>query len=280
MASRAAKLDFASDASKALRWSLVVHALAVIVLVSCTLVVQSLGKPKPVPHIFELQGVKGPEHVGAPGRLAGDSRKERTDKAADLGLPSLDKRKPSDAKTAKSTDAKAAKSKSSKPKLMTYEEFMKEKSKTSSGKKQGGPSTAGKKQNVKIDASGMVNDMRKNLADLAWGDDGVGGGGIVGGTGVTSGEMDALALYFMRVRALIDANFVEPRGLLEQVSTMVQFTIQTNGVVTDVSVVGSSGNDDFDAAAASAVSALGTLDPPPGNQAYTRKIEFVGKQGE
>jgi TonB family protein len=122
---------------------------------------------------------------------------------------------------------------------------------------------------VKIDASGMVSDMRKNLA---WGDDGDGGGGAVGGTGITSGDMDALALYFQRVRALIDANFTEPKGMMEELSTMVQFTIQANGVVTDVRIVDSSGDDTFDRAALEAVKALGTLDPPPGNQSYTKKI--------
>jgi len=278
-----ANLDFSSDTSKALKWSLVIHSALAIVVVSFSLVAKAFERPVPLPHIFELQGVKGPQHIGAPGRLAGDSRLERTDKAADLSLPKPEKgqhsnAKASDAKASKA-DANSAKSKSDKPKLVSYDEFMKQNGKSASGKSSSGrkQNASSGKKNTKIDASGVVSDLRKNLA---WGDDGVGGGGAVGGTGVTSGEMDELALYFQRVRALIDSNFDEPKGILEQVSTMVQFTIQSNGVVTGASVVSSSGSDEFDKAALDAVTALGTLDPPPGNKSYTRKIEFVGKQGE
>jgi TonB family protein len=303
-ATQAAKVNFSSDMSKALKWSLIIHGALAIIVVSFSIVAKAFEKPAPVPHIFELQGIKGPQHIGAPGRLAGDSRLQRSDKAGSMNLPSLEKGTPAptaapaeDAASAKATakakataDAKPAKnaktgnrsanakskSQGDKPKLVSYEEFMRENGKSSGtgkAKKKSGSSGSGK--NVRIDASGMVGDLRKNLA---WGDDGFGGGGAVGGTGITSGEMDALDAYFQRVRALIDANFEEPRGVMDQVSTMVQFTIQANGVVTSVGIVTSSGSDEFDRAAVKAVRDLGTLDPPPGNTSYTRKIEFVGKQ--
>jgi TolA protein len=326
-------MNWNSDTGKALKISLILHGVIVAIVVIGSVVSMIFSKPVVPPHVFELQGIKGPQHVGAPGRLAGDRKLPRTDKPSTssgpetgkFSIPKLDKSAPVDAddgddaepapakpapkekakaaakpqKNAASTkavkakgtkavaNAKASKT-SAKPQSMSYSDFAKS-HKISSGKSGSAKSGTGKKGSGKkgsrgglpngtgINASSIVRDMKNNLS---WGDGGDGGGGMPGGTGMTSGEMDALADYFQRVRALIDANFTEPKGVMQQVSALVQFTILANGTVTGVSVVKSSGNDAFDAAAANSIRELGTLDPPPGNMAYTKKIEFVGKRGK
>jgi TolA protein len=339
-------MNWNSDTGKAFKMSLALHAAVFVVVFVGTFVSSIFNKPEVPPHVFQLQGIKGPPHIGAPGRLAGDRKAPRTDKPSvasaapgtnDLNLPKLDNRpiptedegddsepapapaKPTPAPTPKAASKAVAKAsskssknaatsknvrpagnkavatskasaKNAKPQTMSYSDFAKQ-HKIGSSKGTGGTGTgkkAGKKGGkggasrgvpggMGIDASGIISDMKSNLS---WGDGGDGGGGLAGGTGVTSGDSDALGDYFQRVRALIDSYFNEPKGVMKQVSALVQFTIMANGTVTGVNLVKSSGNDAFDSAAVSAVKSLGRLDPPPGNMAYTRKIEFVGKRGD
>jgi TonB family protein len=291
------------DTSKALRIALLFHGAVICVVVAWSLVTMAFAKPPVQPHIFELQGIKGPQHIGAPGRLAGNRNAPRTDKAADMNLPNLNQSVPSAEPAAPAAAAvaeapahAAANSPAAKPKsnaktvtnkgttqqVVNYKDFAKTHKlpgKNGKGTSAKGGTTKGKAAKggagASINAAAVVSDLRNNLA---WGDGGTGGGGAVGGTGITSGEMDELGLYFQRVRELIDSNFEEPHGVVQQVHAMVQFTILANGTVTGVSVVSSSGSEAFDSASSAAVTALGRLDPPPGNQSYTRKIEFVGKR--
>lgn len=317
-------MNWNSDTGKALKISLMLHGVIFAIVAIGSIISMIFNKPVVPPHVFELQGIKGQQHVGAPGRLAGDRKAKRTDKpsttaSSNLNLPKLDKRNPAPmddgddaepppAKAAPKQTAKAAAkpqktaatkkpakangtkaaakakatvSKTAKAESMSYSDFAKQ-HKISTSKSGTGKNGTGKKSKKSgkssgINASAIVSDMKNNLS---WGDGGDGGGGLPGGSGMTSGDMDALADYFARVRALIDSNFSEPKGVMQQVSALVQFTILANGTVTGVSVVQSSGNDAFDAAAVSAVRNLGRLDPPPGNMAYTKKIEFQGKRGD
>jgi TonB family protein len=306
-------MNWQSDTGKAFRTSLIMHGVVFVLIVAGSVAHSYFDKPEVPPHVFELRGIKGQPRIGAPGRMAGDSKAERTDKpstTSPLNLPKLDKRpaapvaeeadapepapvakpttkatdkavknaKPATKQTTKTTKKKAATAKAAtttKPQTMSYSDFAKQHK--VSGKKSSKKSPTKKPAGgTKINTSAILKDMKNNLS---WGDDGDGGGGIQGGSGVTAGEVDRLADYFMRVRALIDSNFTEPKDVVEQVSALVEFTILANGTVTGVGIVQSSGNADFDAAALSSVKRLGRLDPPPGNRAYTRKIEFQGKRG-
>lgn len=289
-------MNWQSETGKAFRTSLIIHGVVFALVVAGSIAHSIFHKPEVPVHVFELRGIKGQPRIGAPGRMAGDRKAERTDKpstSSPLNLPKLDRRpaatiaeevapKPvtKPAKNAKTTTKPAKKTAtakaitSAKPQTMSYSDFAKQhKVSQKNNKKTPSKKPAG---GAKINTSAILKDMKNNLS---WGDEGDGGGGIQGGTGVTAGEVDRLADYFMRVRALIDSNFAEPKDVVQQVSALVEFTILANGTVTGVSVVRSSGYDTFDQAALSAVKRLGRLDPPPGNKAYTRKIEFQGKRG-
>ena len=306
-------MDWNTENRRAIKFSLLFHGAVVVLVLIFAGIASLFNKPVIPPHVFELQGIKGPEHVGAPGRLAGRRDLPRTNQASsgpqNVAIPNLDRSAPAPEpaaaapaqpqpaaakpkKPARPQQAQPPKVKprpnanGTRPKPMSYEEWAKQNKRPASGAKTKAAQTprSGTASNsqgaahknaggASINASAIVSDMKNNLA---WGDGGNGGGGAAGGTGVTSGDMDALGEYFMRVRALIDANFRNPRGVTDDAKANVGFTIQANGLVTDVSLRQSSGNAAFDAAAVAAVRALGRLDPPPGNCAYTKNIDFVG----
>ncbi|MFA5257822.1 MAG: TonB family protein [Opitutales bacterium] len=247
-----------ADTPNAFRLSLLLHGGVAGIVVLWLLLSVAFRKPVEQPYVMELSG--GPASAAAqpPSVAQAQSQKQPV-------LPSLPKLDKRDIDTPPKPVEKppAPKPVEAKPKQIDYSQFAKQNKLPPKVQQQ----TSAPQRVVTaptLDATAVLNDLRSNLSKED--NERV--------TGMSSSQQSELFDYFQHVRALIDANFRQPSGIVEDASAWVEFRIAGDGQVSGVRLISSSGNNAFDSAALAAVTALGKLSPPPGRTAYTRKIEF------
>jgi|GEM_PF-1756972 len=262
------------DTRKAFRLSLFLHGGVVGLAVVWMFLALLFHRPKEQPYVMELSGGPPTQQPPSPKKSAQPLAQPQ----AMPSLPKLDNRdvkplpepvepKPSPAPKPppKPVAKPVVKPVEPPPKLVDYRQFTKQNKLPA--KVQAAPSSQTKAKPVsvpKIDSSAVLRDLRSNLSkeDSAR------------VSGMSSSQQSDLFDYFQWVRSLIDANFRQPSGIVDGASAWVEFRIAGNGMVSNIRLISGSGNSAFDNAALAAVQALGKLTPPPGQVAYTRKIEF------
>lgn len=80
--------------------------------------------------------------------------------------------------------------------------------------------------------------------------------------------------YFIRLGNALKAAFILPSGLSELLKAQVEFTIGADGTFSDIRIVRSSGEPDFDAAVIDAFRKVRTIGPFPGGKADRRSLNF------
>ncbi len=260
-----------TNTGRAFRWSLLLHGGAVGAVLVWMLLNMAFHRVEKPPHVMELVGgppVENPEPRNA-------APKQEAPAPQMPSLPALDKReitppkpepqpvakpqpKPEPAKEAKPTPEK-------KPELIDYKTFAKQnKLPPKVQQAPAKPTPAKPVATPKLDSASVLRDLRANLSKED--SDKV--------SSMSIDQQGQLFDYFQWVRALIDKNFRVPAGAADGRSAWVEFRIGADGTVSAVRLVTNSGDAAFDNAALAAVRALGKLSPPPGNTAYTRKIEL------
>ena len=257
------------ESGKAFRWSLFLHGGVVVLCFGWMLLSMAFNRPREVPVVMELVG--GPPVQNPEPRTAAPAP-ERGNPLELPSLPKLDQRdipqlKP-EPTPAPQKVSKPKPAEQKKPELIDYKQFSKENKLPPKVQQKAAPK-AKPVSAPKLDSSAVLRDLRNNLSRED--SDRV--------SSMSVAQQGELFDYFQWVRSLIDANFRQPSGIVEGTSAWVEFRISAEGVVTNVRITTSSGNASFDAAAQNAVRSLGKLRPPPGKVPYTRKIEFISRQG-
>ncbi|MBC8009449.1 MAG: TonB C-terminal domain-containing protein, partial [Burkholderiales bacterium] len=166
-------------------------------------------------------------------------------------------------KAQRAADAKAAAERTS------YEQFQKQNaSKTKSTSKTSSSGAANATPGPRIDASGI----KKGVTGAT----GAGSAGA-GGTALARAEANAMDAYFVMLRTRLLSSHELPGGVSDLLSAEVQFTIGSNGTVSGVRIVRSSGSKDFDQ---SVLEAFGRLKMPgrPDKKTDVQRLTFRIKE--
>lgn len=148
------------------------------------------------------------------------------------------------------------------PKGTTYDQF---KSKNAGQLKQNAQATSNSRSTGKIQ---RVNSDRIQRELSEAGDRGPSG---TGGNKLTLAAQDA---YFARLSQALQMAFILPSGMSELLRAQVEFTLGADGSLTNIRVVKSSGEADFDRAVVEAFRKVRTIGPFPGGKGGTFSLNF------
>jgi colicin import membrane protein len=179
--------------------------------------------------------------------------------------------KPEAAKPAMRTETKAAttaKAPTKSESKLSYDQYVKQHGKPSPSKS--GSSGASRTTSApKINAKGIAEGVRGGSSSSK-------GGG--GGTALTAAQRSALEGYIARLVTALRQNHEKPPGLSDLLSADVEFLIATDGTISRVQIVRSSGNTDFDLSCIEAFRRMGSVGPKPDGKSDTWVLTFRMKE--
>ncbi|HKB90572.1 MAG TPA: cell envelope integrity protein TolA [Opitutaceae bacterium] len=163
--------------------------------------------------------------------------------------------------TQKAAEDRVAKEAALKDKRLSYDEFVREQAAKNGGKAPAPTATRSGKA-PRIDSDGLVRGLSNGTGQGA------------GGKALTAAQQTLFDAYASRLRqALRDAHRMPP-GLSDLLQCRVQFAISANGGLSNIRIVKSSGNSEFDQSAIAAFAAVGSIGPTPDGKGDTWVLDF------
>lgn len=215
-----------------------------------------VAEPEPVPVPPKPAQVKPAPPIPKPVNLA-----KLVDRISDKRAANIEKKFKQEQAAA---DAKAAKEAAANAKRMTKEEFDRaNKGKTSPSQKAG---TSGAISTKRIDTEGIAG--------------GVAGGstanktGGAGGKALTRQDIELSEAYINLLRQRLRAAHQKPEGLSDLLEATVKFRLTSSGAVTNVTIISSSRNSEFDASVLAAFRKISLPPPPPNLKTQDYTIPF------
>jgi colicin import membrane protein len=104
--------------------------------------------------------------------------------------------------------------------------------------------------------------------------------GGAGGKALTREEMSELDAYFALLKARIKENHAPPEGVSDSLSTRVEFMISANGDISQVRIVRSSGNAEFDRSVVEACETTRSIGPRPDGRSDVNVMTFKMREDE
>ncbi len=145
-------------------------------------------------------------------------------------------------------------------KRMSYDEFSKTNSKKVASNTKSGASSSYEK----VSAKGLATGVNGGSTDKAG----------AGGPALSRAEQDQLATYFTFLKQKVKEAHVTPIGVTNQPSARVSFHVSASGVISQVKIIRSSGNAEFDQSVITAFRAVGSIGSRPDGRGDVRESEF------
>jgi TonB family protein len=98
-----------------------------------------------------------------------------------------------------------------------------------------------------------------------------------GGTALTAAQHSALDAYISRLFAAIRQNHEKPPGLSDRLEAEVEFSIASDGTISNVHIIHSSGNTEFDLSCLETFKRVGSIGPKPDGRSATWTVGFKMK---
>lgn len=152
------------------------------------------------------------------------------------------------------------KKKAEEPKKISYDQFVKQ-----HGRPQPKQTAKASTNPVKVP---RIN-MDQALKELRQG-----GGGGQGGKAETREDQGLLANYLAQLRMALQRAYERPPGVPDGLEVELTFSMAANGDISNVRVTRSSGDPDFDRAAAEAFRRVGSIGPIPNRRATVLTMRF------
>jgi len=250
------------------------HAAVIGAIVATTLWVQKATEINP--NIFDLvnpEDIEIGDHFempGAPSKNPGVKYNRPHVKrvpipTAEQIAAAQEKAAAQEAKDNKSTPTKSTVA--SRNKTSSYADFQKQNAKqlASNQKSHGGSSGAKGASAPGIDAKGIVDDLMESAA---------GPRGDGGGTGGSKVMIAALDAYFNRLISALRAAHEMPDSVTDLLVAKVSFHLATDGSISQVRIVKSSGSSDYDDSVIDAFHRVRSIGAVPGAKSGTYVINF------
>jgi len=258
----------------ALALSATFHAVVIGVIVAVSLWVQKATEINP--NLFDLvnpEDIEIGDHFempGAPSKNPGvkePSVRFKKSKVKAVKIPSAQEIAAAEAKEAAKSakDASAKSAPSVRNKTTSYAEFQKQHSKQLSANQKVRSGGAKGTAAPGIDAKGIVDDLMKSAA---------GPRGDGGGTGGTKVMIAALDAYFSRLISALRAAHEMPDSVNELLVAKVSFYLASDGSISAVRVVKTSGSTEYDQSVIDAFRKVRSIGAVPGAKSGTYEINF------
>jgi colicin import membrane protein len=153
-----------------------------------------------------------------------------------------------------------AKAREEKERRMSIEQFRQQQAKAAAGG--GSGKTAGVRH---VDAQGLADSLRGAAARTGAGE---------GGRALTREQQNELDTYISRLLQALRTAHNKPAGLSDLLNARVEFVIAADGRLSNVRIVHSSGNAEFDRSVIEAFAAVGSIGPTPDGKGDTWAITF------
>jgi colicin import membrane protein len=173
-------------------------------------------------------------------------------------------RREEQARAKKEADAEAKRkaAEAAAAKKMSYDEFSKANpKKVASNTKSGTPSYE------KVSAKGLAGGVDGGTTDKPGAD----------GKVLSRAEQDQLSTYFAFLKQKVKDAHVTPLGVTNQPSARVSFHVSAGGTISQVKIIRSSGNTEFDLSVIAAFKAVGSIGARPDGRSDTHFTDFNTK---
>lgn len=269
--------------------SLAIHAVFAILIVLLSLMIKRAQEAQKPPVIFELVagpptspfekeapalGVRNPTKLEVPKSVPKTPPKPEPveEEEEETVAPPVTVKPPPIAPPKQTTKAKTEVKKPAPPKAaptpkkMSYDDFKKQHGEPKAGKASTSPRSAAKvpRINTKGITGGVAGGSTANDR----------GGG--GGKALTREDMAEMDIYItaLKNRLGIAHNELKPEGLGDSLSAEVEFTISANGEISNIRIVRSSGNAEFDASVRESFRRITWMGARPDKRSSSFRLTF------
>ncbi|MGC4071509.1 MAG: TonB family protein [Nibricoccus sp.] len=166
------------------------------------------------------------------------------------------------AKKAAQEEAKRKAAEAAAAKKMSYDDFNKSNPQKVASNTKGGSSTY-----QKVSTKGIAGGVDGGTTDQPG----------AGGKALSRAEQDQLGTYFAMLKQKVRDAHVTPLGVTNQPSARVSFFVSASGTISQVKIIRSSGNAEFDQSVVAAFKAVGSIGPRPDGRGDTKESDFSTK---